>query len=90
MQPPSIPSSGPTLAEIITASVLPLLDSAIRLIMVLAFLAFIWGMIRFLYTAGDDTSRAEGKKFMVWGTLALLFMVTIWGIVKIIKTTFFG
>jgi len=65
-------------------------DSAISLIMVVALLAFIWGAIRFIGTAGDDKSRAAGRQLMVWGTVALFLMVSVWGIVRIIKTTFFG
>ena len=67
-----------------------ILDQIVTLVMVLAVLGFIWGMIRFIYSAGDERGRTAGKQTMVWGTLALFCMVAVWGIVKVIKTTFFG
>ncbi len=67
-----------------------LLNQVVLLLMVLALLAFIWGAIKFIAQAGDEKGRAAGKQTMVWGTLALFLMVGIWGIVAIIKQTFFG
>lgn len=67
-----------------------ILDRVVTFIMVLAVLGFVWGMIRFVYSAGDEKGRTEGKRTMVWGTLALFCMVAVWGIVRVIKTTFFG
>ncbi|MBP9760377.1 MAG: hypothetical protein KBD24_03345 [Candidatus Pacebacteria bacterium] len=79
-----------TLKDIITDNVIPIFDSAINFIMVLAVLSFIVGVIRFMYTSGDDKSRQQGKNLMIWGTIALAVMVSVWGLVMIIKTTFFG
>lgn len=70
--------------------VVSFLNSAVMLIMAMAVFFFVIGAIRFIATAGDEKSRAEGKQMMVWGTLSLFVMVTVWGIVNIIKFTFFG
>jgi hypothetical protein len=79
-----------TLRTFVIGSILPLFDSAVGLIMALATVAFLVGVVRFIGTAGDDKSRSDGKQLMVWGTLALFCMVGVWGLVQIIKTTFFG
>lgn len=67
-----------------------LLNAAAGFIMGLALVIFIIGMVRFIATAGDDKSRADGKQMMIWGTVSLFAMVAVWGLVTIIKTTFFG
>ena len=67
-----------------------LLNLSINLMMVLALLGFIYGAIKFIYSAGDERARDAGKKTMVWGILALFFMVAVWGMVKVLKQTFFG
>jgi len=79
-----------TLRSIVTDNVLPLFTALIGLIMTLSVLAFILGVARFMYTSGDDKSRAEGKKMMLWGIIALFLMVALWGVVALVKTTFFG
>jgi Type IV secretion system pilin len=90
VQDPSVVHAADTLKSIIEVRVLPILSSFINLILTLSVLMFIVGVIRFMYTAGDDKSRSEGKQLMLWGTIALFVMVTVWGVVGIIKTTFFG
>ncbi len=70
--------------------VIDVLNSAAMLIMALSLLLFIIGIVRFIATAGDDNSRAEGKQLMVWGTISLFAMVSVWGLVTIIRSTFFG
>lgn len=70
--------------------VIGVLNAVSALLMSLAVLFFIIGVIRFIGSAGDDKSRAEGRQMMVWGTLALFIMVGVWGLVNLIKATFLG
>lgn len=86
---PSVVCAQHTIGSIINVFV-SILTSTIPVIMVLALLAFTWGAVKLIYGAGDDRARAEGKQTMVWGALALFLMVSVWGIVEIIKITFFG
>lgn len=87
---PTGTTHGATLKSIVETSVLPIFNAAIGFIMTLSVLAFIVGVIRFMYTAGDDKSRTDGKQMMLWGIIALFLMVTLWGVVAIIKKSFFG
>lgn len=79
-----------TFKDIVNNNVLPIFDSAITFIMTIAVLAFVFGAAKFVLMAGDDKSRSEGKQMMLWGIISLAVMVSIWGLVQIIKTTFFG
>ena len=83
-------SAGPRALKDILLIVTGFLDVIVGFILVLALLAFVMGVIKFIATAGDDKSRADGRRLMIWGTVALFFMVSIWGIVRIIKLSFFG
>ncbi|HCC05730.1 TPA: hypothetical protein DEP58_05545 [Patescibacteria group bacterium] len=74
----------------IAATFVTLLNTTVWLIMALAVFFFVIGAIRFIATAGDERSRSDGKQMMIWGTLSLFVMVAVWGIVNIIKNTFFG
>jgi len=74
----------------IAATFVTLLNTTVWLIMALAVFFFVIGAIRFMATAGDEKSRADGKQMMVWGTLSLFVMVAVWGIVSVIRVTFFG
>ena len=56
----------------------------------LALLVFFWGVVKFIFNAGDEEKRREGKKFMLWGIIALFVMVSLWGIVTLIRSSVLG
>ena len=60
----------------------------IPVVVALAFLYFLWGLLKFILHADDETKRAEGKQIMIWGTVALFVMLTIWGIIALLQNTF--
>lgn len=49
----------------------------------LAFLFFIWGVFRYV-VAGNEESRAEGQRIMLWGVIGLFVMVSVWGLVNLL------
>ena len=71
-------------------TIVDFLNELVRLLMVVSLLGFIWGLVRFTYSAGDESGRTEGKRIMVWGTIALFGMTTVWGLVYIVKSIFLG
>ena len=78
-----ITSSGsPDLRLFIQVYVLDILKAAIPLAASLALLAFFWGLARFIMNAGDAKGNKEGKNLMIWGTIALFVMVSVWGILR--------
>jgi len=60
--------------------IIPILISA-------AVLVFIWGVIGYVL-GGSEEAKDEGKKRMLYGLIGLLVIVSIWGIVSIVKNTF--
>lgn len=63
---------------------------AVPLIIGIAMLLFLWGIARFMFSGGDEKVLADTKRLMVWGIIALFFMVSVWGIVKVLQQDLFG
>ena len=60
----------------------------VPIIFVLAFLIFVWGMVKYFFIHGDsETSREEGRYFAVWGVIGMVILFAIWGIVNILLST---
>lgn len=62
--------------------------AVIPLIFTLTFLVFLWGMFNYIRNADNEKKREESKKFIYWGIIGLTVMVSVWGIVRIVTTTF--
>lgn len=50
----------------------------------IAFVAFIIGMSKFVLNADSEEGRKEGKRMMVWGSITLFIMISVWGIIRIV------
>lgn len=66
---------------LITQSIIPLLIT-------LAIVYFIYGVVKYIMNANEAAEREEGRKFMIWGIVALFVIVSIWGLVKLLAGTF--
>lgn len=63
--------------------------TVIYLLFALAFIFFLWGVFKYFILGGaSDETREEGKKFIVWGIVALAVMVSVWGLVNLLVDTF--
>ena len=66
-----------------------IIKSVIPLIFALAVAGFVWGVVQFFILGADDEKKKEtGKQFILWGIIALAVMVSIWGLVRIVGSTF--
>lgn len=63
-----------------------IISSIIPILVALALIYFFWGLIKFILQSGD--AKDEGKKYMIWGIIALFVMVSVWGIVNLLKESF--
>ena len=54
------------------------------LFLLIAMVVFFWGLVIFIWQAGDDQGLARGRQVMIWGIVALFAMVALWGIVTIL------
>lgn len=64
-----------------------LLNTIIPVLIVIAVVWFIWGVIQYVI-GGDEEAKKKGRDKMIYGLIGLLVIVSIWGLVNILKTTF--
>lgn len=62
----------------------------VPLAMSLAILAFVWGLLKYMFNADNPAKRKEGYSFMLYGILALFVMASVWGLVALLGNTIFG
>jgi hypothetical protein len=70
--------------NIAIVSVGELVTMLIPILIAIGLLFFIWGLVQFIMAGGDETAKEKGKAHMVWGTIALFVMVSVWGIVGLL------
>lgn len=77
-----------TFAQFINGMIDAINSAIVPVIFALAFAAFIWGVMNYFFVHGDEeTKRAEGKKFVLWGILGLAVMFSVWSIVNMLLST---
>lgn len=47
----------------------------------LAIVYFFWGLAKYVRSAGDPKTAAEGKSIMIYGVIAIAVMISLYGIV---------
>lgn len=68
------------IVKFVNASIIPLFYT-------LAFLFFVIGMVRFFFLGGEE-NREKGRQFMLWSIIGFVVMFSVWGIVRLLLTTF--
>lgn len=92
--PPGGPGGGGTAtfeADYITGlidAIQGILNLLLPLVITLAVLFFFWGLAIFVLNAGDEEARKKGQNIMIWGVVALFFIVTVWGLVALLQQVF--
>jgi hypothetical protein len=64
-----------------------LLNRGVPFIISLAVVYFIWEVFQYAI-AGDEEKKAKAKTGMIWGIVGIFVMVSIWGLVAILQSTF--
>ncbi len=73
----------------VAIAIIDILDVfVIRILFLLATAVFIWGVILYISAGGSEDKAKKGRGYIIWGIVGLTVMVAVWGIVKIITTTF--
>lgn len=63
-----------------------MLTPIITLIVSGAVVVFLWGVFKFIKSEGKE--KEAGKDMMVWGIVGIFVMVSVWGLVNILRGTF--
>lgn len=66
---------------------LSLIDRVIYSIIGFALLAFLWGIVKFVFFgSSNDKLRTEGRSYMLYGILTLFVMTSLWGIIHLMQS----
>lgn len=65
-----------------------ILNVIIPFIIGLAVFTIIWGIFIYITKAGEEEKRTEAKLYIVWGIIAVFSMLSLWGFVNILVSSF--
>lgn len=80
--------ASPHLADLMNYITCLISGSVIPLIFSLAVVLFVYGVVQYVINNEDEIKKERGRSFMIWGVIALTVMITIWGLVSIVGSTF--
>lgn len=63
------------------------LKLALPLLISLAVVWFVWNIFRYMIAGNEDDKKAA-KMGMIWGIIGIFVMVSVWGLVGILQSTF--
>lgn len=64
-----------------------ILKPLVPLLIGLGVVVFIYGVLILMFSEGGE-KKEEGKQYMLWGIIGIFVMVSVWGLVNILKGTF--
>ena len=63
-----------------------LLNTLIPVLIALAVVVLLWGLVKYIRGAGDEKARADGKHMMLWSIIAIIIMLSLFGIISWIQS----
>ncbi len=60
----------------------------IPLIITIALIYFLWGVAKYVMSSGDPEKATEARGMMINGIIALFVIISVWGLVAILNSTF--
>ncbi|KKR37266.1 MAG: hypothetical protein UT97_C0012G0006 [Parcubacteria group bacterium GW2011_GWC2_40_31] len=64
-----------------------ILSSIVPIIIAIAVIIFLIGVLKYVRAGEDEEERKKAKGLMIFGVIALFVMVSVWGLVNIIRGT---
>lgn len=61
---------------------------ALPLLILAALVLFLFGIVKRFFWGKDDANKAEAGKYILWGVVALFVMVSVWGLVNVLRRSF--
>jgi hypothetical protein len=65
-----------------------ILNPVMAVIFGAALVYFLFGLMVFIFGAGQESKRSEGKRHMLWGLLGMVVMVSSFTIIRLTLRTF--
>jgi len=87
---PALVSAQTTVESFLSGTVLGILNAAIRVMVALATLVFIYGVIKYIAAGGDPEATKKARSFIIWSIIGLALIIGIWGVANFLLTGLFG
>ena len=65
-----------------------IVDTIVPLLMVIAVAVFLWGIVKYITSAGDEEKRKAAQGYIIYGLIGLFIMVAFWGLIRVVTGTF--
>jgi hypothetical protein len=75
-----------TFSELSANVIVTILDPLINILFALMAMLFILGIVRYINSANNTTQREKAKKFMINALIGIFVVISMWGIILIIKS----
>jgi amino acid transporter len=75
-------------SDIINRIVDLIVNPIILVVFAFGFFMFMVGLVRFLWNLREGEASEEGKNHMLWGIVGMLVMISVWGIISLVTSTF--
>ncbi len=59
----------------------------VQLMFALAVVYFIYGVFTYIRKSDDSDGRLTGGRHILWSTVGLFIMVSVWGIIAVLRST---
>ncbi len=73
----------------LTESFTGVLGYAVYFLVASALLVFLWGVAKYILAAGAEDKLKEGKEMIIYGLIGLTVMLSVWGLVGILRNAVF-
>lgn len=74
----------------VASTILYLINNVlVPVLFALAFIVFLYGIARaYIFSMGDPEKVKEGHHLILWGIIAFVVMISLWGLVNVVANTF--
>ena len=73
--------------SVLTNIINNIVNPAVNLIFALAVVYFVYGVFEFIRDSKDPAARGTGGQHILWGSIGLAIMVSVFGIIRLIQET---
>ncbi len=80
-------SSGATTIKDIIIDATSIVKLVINLLMPLALAVFLWGVVKYIFSSGDEEKRKTAKDYIIYGLIGLFVLVAFVGIINVVAST---
>ncbi len=87
---PAVALAAPTTFAGLVDFIISLINPLAAILSAVAVLIFFWGIVKYIASGGDEHAHEEGRTLMMWGVVALFVLFSVWGLARILASSFLG